>query len=109
MQRTVPLSLSHCFRIISCGCFFVLLVRARIQHDHPEDFRIMTDFLIKFSRELQAILSCEDLGQILTKWFVRYGTDEDDFVSHTVKDMDEKMEDDTSSYDLARKAGKRAR
>ena len=77
--------------------------------DHPEDFRVMSDRFAKLSRELQSILSCEDLVQILSKWFVRFGTDEDEFVCLTVREMDEKMDGDTHAYDAARKAGKRAR
>ena len=65
--------------------------------------------MAEFNRDLEQILSCEALKDVLSKWFILFGTNADDFVEHDIKRFDEKRDDDTHLFDNARKAGKKAR
>ena len=58
---------------------------------------------------LRDVCLCNRLEDVLSKWLIKFGTDEDDDFCASVKRMDEDGYNDSAEYRQSRLRGKRSR
>ena len=68
-----------------------------------------SQLLRQLQDDLKDTVSGRTLDLSVSKWFVKYGSDQDDFAQHTIKSMDEDDWTDTELFRKKRRSGKQAR
>ena len=68
-----------------------------------------SQLLRQLQDDLKDTVSGRALDLSVSKWFVKYGSDHDDFARHTIKTMDEEDWRDTELFRKKRRSGKQAR